>query len=417
MEVVSRLWNRFRWRVTAYYRTLSRDFDYSTDFFFGLDFLLAVVGARLKSGHSGKVRRWWTVYRWAIYLPVLVAFRNTVLNIYRRERLEIILSCLQVVIACAVTFLRMFIVLRHYGPLMRVRRYLNRREFGRILGSSLGIRSRAFYHIRRIVIPSVAIMCCVFTSILALDISQHHYLKLPFQIDLHFLQKFCEKLVYFVGFGVAMMIVLVYLVIYTVVTGLTAEVEVIALTFAAIFDNVEVEISRPKAESNFCKFAQIEFNKCVQIHAEFLAVLDQVRPLLNVSFLIVYYSTALNLASGAIYLSQMKSVTMFSLQTLYYCVWAALECCSLTRMVSLLTEASESISREVYNLNWPEKLEWDDQFQEEYRAVRNTMATVMTVAQQALRLNCFGFFEFTQDRFYELLNMAYSLFAFFNDFV
>lgn len=345
MEVASRLWYRCRSRVTAYYRTLSRDFTYSTDAFFGLDFLLAVVGARLKSGHSGKVHRWWNLYRWAIYLPVLVAFRNTVLNIYRRERVEIILSCLQVVIACAVTFLRMFIVLRHYGPLMKVRRYLNRREFGRNLRPSLGIRSRAFYHIRRIVIPSVAIMCCVFTSILVLDISQHHYLKLPFQIDLHFLQKFCEKFVYFVGFGVAMMIVLVYLVIYTVVAGLTAEVEIIALTFAAIFDNVEVEISK-KAESNrgtvkfnFCKFAQIEFNKCVQIHAEFLAVLNQIRPLLNASFLIVYYSTALNLASGAIYLSQMKSVTMFSLQTLYYCVWTALECGSLTRMVSLLSEA------------------------------------------------------------------------------
>ncbi|KAL1380959.1 hypothetical protein pipiens_003501 [Culex pipiens pipiens] len=68
-------------------------------------------------------------------------------------------------------------------------------------------------------------------------------------------------------------------------------------------------------------------------------------------------------------------------------------------------------------MSFHEKLEYVDQFQEEYRVVRKTMVTVMTVAQQPLRLNCFGFFEFTQDRFYELLSMAYSLFAFFNDFV
>ncbi|XP_038115146.1 uncharacterized protein LOC119768682 isoform X2 [Culex quinquefasciatus] len=113
----------------------------------------------------------------------------------------------------------------------------------------------------------------------------------------------------------------------------------------------------------------------------------------------------------------MKTVTLFSLESLYYCLWVAIECAFLTRTVSLLTEANESIGWEVYDLDWHEKLEWEEQFQEEYRSVRVTMLNVMAVAQQPLRLNCFGFFEFTQDRFYELLNVAYSMYTFLRNFV
>ncbi|KAL1399102.1 hypothetical protein pipiens_008469 [Culex pipiens pipiens] len=167
----------------------------------------------------------------------------------------------------------------------------------------------------------------------------------------------------------------------------------------------------------FWKFVQEEFGDCVQLHIEFLAMLNRIRPFLNATFLIVYYSTVMSLSSGAIYVSQMKNITVFSLNTLYYCVWISFECATLSRAVSILTDTHESIGWAVYNLDWPEKLEWDDQFQEEYRSVRATMLNVMVVAQQPLRLNCYGFFEFTQDRFYELLNMAYSMYTFFRDFV
>lgn len=76
-----------------------------------------------------------------------------------------------------------------------------------------------------------------------------------------------------------------------------------------------------------------------------------------------------------------------------------------------------SIARVIYNLDWPMNLEHDEAHGAEYRSVRKTMTIVMAVAQQPLRLNCFGLFEFTQDKFYELLKMAYSLYTFFKNFV
>ncbi|KAL1399104.1 hypothetical protein pipiens_008471 [Culex pipiens pipiens] len=246
----SRLWSRCKSRATAYYRALTRDFNYSTDFFFGQEFLMAIAGARLNSTNV-RIRRWW--------------------NAYRVRMLEL--------------------------------------EPG---------NSR-----------------------------QQDLMKKRF----------------------------------------------------------------------FWKFVQEEFGDCVQLHIEFLAMLNRIRPFLNATFLIVYYSTVMSLSSGAIYVSQMKSITVFSFITLYYCVWISFECATLSRAVSILTDTHESIGWAVYNLDWPEKLEWDDQFQEEYRSVRATMLNVMIVAQQPLGLNCFGLFEFTQDRFYELLNMAYSMYTFFRDFV
>lgn len=78
---------------------------------------------------------------------------------------------------------------------------------------------------------------------------------------------------------------------------------------------------------------------------------------------------------------------------------------------------NESIGWELYNLDWPETLECDAQFREDYRSVRQAVLTVLEVAQQPLGLNCFGFFEFTQDRFWELLNMAYNFYTFLRNFV
>ncbi|EDS26861.1 Odorant receptor 7a [Culex quinquefasciatus] len=73
-------------------------------------------------------------------------------------------------------------------------------------------------------------------------------------------------------------------------------------------------------------------------------------------------------------------------------------------MVSLLNEAYSSIGRALYNLKWPTKLEYNEGYKFEYRSVRQTMITVLVVSQQSLGLNCFGFFEFTQERFWELLS-------------
>lgn len=126
----------------------------------------------------------------------------------------------------------------------------------------------------------------------------------------------------------------------------------IAQTFSTVLDNTEQRVQR-KLESEtdnyrrssykkkycFWKYIQEEFGECIKLNIEILTMKNKIRPLLNANFLLIYYSTAVILANGAIYLSQMKTATLFSLQTLSYCVWICFDCALLTRMVNLLTEA------------------------------------------------------------------------------
>lgn len=76
----------------------------------------------------------------------------------------------------------------------------------------------------------------------------------------------------------------------------------------------------------------------------------------------------------------------------------------------------QSIGNEVYGLDWPMRLECDDLFIVEHRSVRKIMTVVMAVSQQPLRLNGFGSEEFTQDRFWALLNLTYNFYNVLNDY-
>ncbi|XP_038120469.1 uncharacterized protein LOC119770156 [Culex quinquefasciatus] len=429
---VSRLWTRTRSQLAAYYGAMTAsDFTNSTDHFFGLDAMLAIAGARLNSTNV-RIRRVWNVYRVVIYLPILVVAWNLYLNFHRQAELDKVLSCLQALVATVSLAVRTWIILWYYEPLMAVQRYVNRRRFGGHLLRSYDIRSEAFYQIRKTVIPATLFIMGIVASFLLVDLSNHHYLRLPFDFSETFpvLQTLCEKMFCLTFNGIGMRTVLVYLVVYMILTGLESEVNVISAMVADIFDSVERRVhsklaSEPGSSQRqelvrkayFWKFAEEEFGDCIELVGEFFAIKNQVRSFLNAIFLIVYYSNVLCLSSGAVYLTQMKAVTMFSLEALGYCLWVAIECFSLTKCVSLLTEANESIAEEVYSLDWPNKLTFEDRFQVRYRSVRTIMLNMMAVAQQPLRLNCFGFFEFTQERFYELLNLAYSVFTFFKDFV
>ncbi|KAL1398730.1 hypothetical protein pipiens_008731 [Culex pipiens pipiens] len=395
------LWNRCKSRVASVRQVLTRDFDYSrSDFFFGLDVMMAVGGVRWNTKKS-KAKRCWNVYHWMICVPQALILWNAHRNVQDWASLEIILSSLQASLAMLVTVLRMRILLWFYEPLMEVKRYVNRRKFGRDLAQSVGIRSEAFYNVRKIVIRNFPNW-----------------------------QYFCEKAVNIWIVGTSFLAALDFLIIYMVLAGLTAEGKVIALSFSEIFGNTDRRVqeklesipgpSRQQAEREkfyFWKYLQEEFNSCIELHIEFLAIKNKIKPTLNASFLITYYSTVVTLACGCIYLSQMKSVTLFSLLTLFYCSWVVIECALLTRLVNLATEANASIGWQVYDLEWPAKLQYEERFRAAYRAVQKAVMTVLAVSRQPLRFNCFGFFEFTQDQFWILLNMTYNLYTFFRNFV
>ncbi|KAL1398729.1 hypothetical protein pipiens_008730 [Culex pipiens pipiens] len=418
------LWNRCKSRVASLRQDLTQEFDYAdSNFFFGLDFIMTVSGARYNLKNA-KLERYWNVYRWIIYLPTILIFWNTFLNVRNWASMEILISSLQASLAIFIIILRMRIILWHYEPLMEVKRYVNRRKFGRDLAQSVGIRSEAFYSIRRIAICGVGFMFVFGACIPALDFSDNHIFKLPFDIrrDFPTVQYFCEKFVNFWTIGTSLMTALDLLIVYMVLAGLTAEGKVVALCFSEIFGNTGRRVqrkleskpgnSRQQAEREkfyFWKYLQEEFNSCIEVNIEFLAAKNKIRPFLNAIFLITYYSTVVTLASGAIYLSQMETISLFSFLTLSYCSWVVIECAMLTRLVNLATEANESIGWQVYDLEWPAKLQFNERFSEVYRSVRTAMLTVMAVSRQPLRFNCFGFFEFTLDQFWILLNMTWTV--------
>ncbi|XP_039451506.1 uncharacterized protein LOC120430475 [Culex pipiens pallens] len=427
----TRLWLWCKSRVTAYHGVLTKDFNYSSDFFFGMDFLMVTAGIRFRSDNVN-LQRCWNIYRWLIYFPLIVALWNTYLGVKRGESFVNLLNSMQAILSVVISSVRWALIVWQYEPLMEIKRYLNGMHSGRNLEQSLGIRSAVFYNIRKIVIGAIGFMCAFTGTIPALDISNHHYLKLPFDVRESFpsVQFIFEKSYFIWIFGLLMLIVLVYLLFFMILTALTAEAKITALAFSAVFDSTRKRVDlklqlepgnsrqfESKTKYYFWKFLQEEVGKCVQQHVEFLAMKNKIKLLLNASFLVIYYLTTLSLASGAIYLSQMTSVTVFSLHTLSYCLWIAFECGTLTQLVDLLTDANESIGWAVYELAWPTELQYDERFQVECRSVREAMAIVMTVSQQPLGLDCFGLFEFNLEQFYELLNMAYSFYTFLRDFV
>ncbi|KAL1389200.1 hypothetical protein pipiens_012569 [Culex pipiens pipiens] len=75
----TRLWLWCKSRVTAYHGVLTKDFNYSSDFFFGMDFLMVTAGIRFRSDNVN-LQRCWNIYRWLIYCPLIVALWNTYLG-------------------------------------------------------------------------------------------------------------------------------------------------------------------------------------------------------------------------------------------------------------------------------------------------------------------------------------------------
>lgn len=351
LHLATRLWGSFQLWVVTLRGILTRELNYSTDLFFGLDFFMAAAGVRLKS-QNGTLRRCWNVYRWIIHLPGIVICWNAIVFVKRHEQLEVVLITLEATMTIVVTVMRMFLLRWNYKSFVEVKNYVNRCCFGRNLGPSLGVRSRAFDHVRKIVTGVIILIFFLVATVVHVGVAQHPHLKLPFDVrsTMPYVQDLCEKMLGFLTFGVISLMSLVYLIDYIVLTGLAAECKVIAQTFAAIFTTVEQRIQRkmdsePVHRQNvnrkyyFWMYVQEELGKCITLHIEFLAKKNKIKPLLNANFLIIYYSTVVILASGVAHMSKMKTVTLYSLQILGHVLYVAFECATLTRMVNLMTEA------------------------------------------------------------------------------
>ncbi|KAL9697022.1 hypothetical protein quinque_000463 [Culex quinquefasciatus] len=430
LDFLARLRARFKSRIAAYWR----DYDVScTDIFFGVDYLMVVGGLHLNS-RSPKHRRWWNLYRVMIVLTLPLLGWKLALNVSAGKKLDVILQSVQIVLGTAVALVRAVFMVRNYDRIMAVRRYGNRRNFGRNLESTLGMRAAGFYNIRWAMTSFSLFQLCAICPLSMMDLTRNDTFGLPFDLRefsgvLHTL---VEKFYCFMLTGLTCNGVVNNATVYMILKGLLTEMTVVAECFEGVMERAvrraqaELESTAGPSKTRcharwryFWNYLNDEFRECVRLHQQFLDTLKVAKPLLNVTLLIAYYSTTLNIAFGTVYLlsTEPSQMGVYSCQVFYYVGMLMTECWILAHLVTKMTGLNESIGGHVYALNWPEQLEYNPDFALRYRATLDTMTTVMVRARHPLRLNCFGFFEFTLERFAELVNLAYSLVTFFRNFV
>ncbi|KAL9697021.1 hypothetical protein quinque_000462 [Culex quinquefasciatus] len=430
LDFLARLRARFKSRIAAYWA----DNDVNcTDVFFGVDYLMLAGGLHLNS-RSPKRRRWWNLYRVMIVLTLLLLGCKLAHNVCAGKKLDVILQSVQIVLGTGVTFARALFMVRNYDRIMAVRRYVNRRNFGRNMESSWGIRAAGFNNIRRAVTSFSLLQFCAICPLPMMDLTRNDSFGLPFDLREFsgLLHTLAEKFYCVMVAGLTCNGLVTNATVYMILKGLLTELTVVAECFEGVMDRA-VSRSLTRLDSGagpwqtrrhirqryFWYYLEEEFRDCVRLHQQMLNTLKVAKPLLNALFLITYYSTTLNIAFGTVYLLSMElsQMNVYSCQVFYYVGILMLECWIMTHLVTKMSDVNESIGDNVYALNWPEQLEHEPAFAHRYRATLDTITTVVIRARQPLGLNCFGFFEFTLERFAKLVDLAYSLVTFFRNFV
>lgn len=63
-------------------------------------------------------------------------------------------------------------------------------------------------------------------------------------------------------------------------------------------------------------------------------------------------------------------------------------------------------------MDWPDQLKYSQLFEHQYRAVRTKLLLMITVGSQDVRFSAGGYFEFTLEKFTDLMNISYSMIMF-----
>ncbi|EDS37547.1 Odorant receptor 7a [Culex quinquefasciatus] len=210
-----------------------------------------------------------------------------------------------------------------------------------------------------------------------------------------------------------------FVTIFMVLKGLLTEAEVVANSFNRIFDQASVipltqEASSSNSdESTFWDQLNQQFAEHINQHCILLGHIQTIRPLLEGTFLVIYYVTAFNIACGCFFvMAQDKPFNIYTIQVVNLIILQTFECFVYTYLTTKLKDVHSSIGQAVYCLSWPQNLKFSERFGPQYRAVRAKLTLIQERCNQDVRFSTGGHFEFTQERFTELMNMTYTLVTF-----
>uniref|UniRef100_A0A1S4KIC8 Odorant receptor n=1 Tax=Culex quinquefasciatus TaxID=7176 RepID=A0A1S4KIC8_CULQU len=433
LDVVGRLWTRSKRRFHTHLSELTREFNYRSEFFFGMDYLMAIGGLRFEP-KSGTSPIWWKLYRLSMPLIAVLMTWKLSRNVAQDKSLDRVLNSLQLAIGTTVILMRGLLIVRCYNSLRRVCEYINSRDFGKDQECSLRIRAEAFYTVRRLVVILASGQFFGTITLATQNMADHDTFGLPFDLRniSELLQTVLQKLYSLSFLGMTYSSLVGNMAVYMVLKGLLTELTIVAKCFEGIMirTNHRVAVKMDGIAGNsehlrlierkhYWTYLPEEFHKCIQLHQKLFNCLKVAKPWLNATLLTVYYSTMLNIACGIVYLLSTESSQMgiYSIQIFYYIGMLIFECYVLSYLVSKLTEVNKSIGFTVYSLPWPAEFVFEPRFAAQYRSAVATILVILATSQQPLGLNCFGFFEFTLEQFAELANQTYSLVTFFRNFV
>ncbi|EAA45379.1 AGAP001012-PA [Anopheles gambiae str. PEST] len=154
--------------------------------------------------------------------------------------------------------------------------------------------------------------------------------------------------------------------------------------------------------------------RAVRRHETFLWQLGQLKPFLQTTFLVMFYSAALFLAIGTFMISANGTTTYgvilsgFLFALLLECYW----CCQL---VDRLNEVNTQIGILLYSLDWPVELQYTKATASRYRQARSSLLIMMSKTQKSLGIRCGGMFEMSSEAFASLVKLTYTMLMFLRD--
>uniref|UniRef100_A0A182PDM7 Uncharacterized protein n=1 Tax=Anopheles epiroticus TaxID=199890 RepID=A0A182PDM7_9DIPT len=154
--------------------------------------------------------------------------------------------------------------------------------------------------------------------------------------------------------------------------------------------------------------------RAVKRHETFLLQLDQLKPFLETTFLVMFYSAVLFLAMGTFIISASGTSTYgvilsgFLFALLLECYW----CCQL---VDRLNDVNAQIGMQLYSLEWPMELQYTESTGGRYRQARASLLIMMSKTQKTLGIRCGGMFEMSGEAFASLVKMTYTMLMFLRD--
>lgn len=315
-----------------------------------------------------------------------------------------------------VTSVRSALIRWYYADIGEIRAYCNGRQFLREDPEVFETRRRAYFVVKNV---SVVILSnlVVFLSAPSLMIDVPAF-RLPFTIpNMEWATYVCQKVHILLIMTIGVNFVMNVLIIFMVLFGLITEGKVVGCAFSRVFDQAlnrqDESGSVPQRTQAFWNELNDRFDECIEQHVLLLKKVALMRNLFESTFLVTYYSTTLHIAGGALFLiSSFKSFDMYMVQMINVIVVQIIECFILSRWTTLLNDVHESIGDTVYDLDWPQELQHSERFSAQYEAVRAKIKLTIERCNQPLRFSRGEHFEFTQEKFTELMNTAYSLVTF-----